>query len=46
MEDLIVRLRIEEDNRRSIKQGLTLAKAKAKMVEYGQSSLVKEKQVW
>ena len=38
MEDLIVRLHIEEDNKRSKKWGLTLAEAKANMVEHGQNS--------
>ena len=42
MEDLIVRLCIEEDNKRSKKRGLTQAYAKTNMVEYGQSSKLKK----
>ena len=38
MEDLIVGLRIEEDNRRFKKWGLTLVEAKANMVDHGYSS--------
>ena len=38
MEDLIVRLHIEENNRRSEKRGLTPVEAKENVVEYGQSS--------
>ena len=35
IEDLIIRLRIEKDNKRSEKRGLTQAYAKANMVEHG-----------
>ena len=38
MEDLIVRLHIEEDNRRSKKRRLTPVEAKENIVEHGQSS--------
>ena len=39
LEDLIVRLRIEEDNRASEKKaGKTFTEAKAKVVEHGQNS--------
>ena len=38
MEDLIVRLCIEKDNKRSEKRGLTPIEAKANMAEHGQSS--------
>ena len=38
MEDLIVRLCIEEDNKRSKKRVFTPAAGKANMVEHGQSS--------
>ncbi|KAL6327752.1 hypothetical protein AAG906_024722 [Vitis piasezkii] len=42
IEDLIIRLRIEEDNRRSEKKGAhTLNEAKANFVEHGQSSKAK-----
>ncbi|KAL6327153.1 hypothetical protein AAG906_015192 [Vitis piasezkii] len=41
IEDLIIRLRIEEDNRRSEKKGDTLNEAKANFVEHGQSSKAK-----
>ncbi|WJZ90328.1 hypothetical protein VitviT2T_009480 [Vitis vinifera] len=42
IEDLIIRLRIEEDNRRSKKKGAhTLNEAKANFVEHGQSSKAK-----
>ncbi|WJZ85230.1 hypothetical protein VitviT2T_004776 [Vitis vinifera] len=42
IEDLIIRLRIEEDNRRSEKKGVhTLNEAKANFVEHGQSSKAK-----
>ena len=43
MEDLVVRLRIEEDNRRPDKQGAhTSPKVKANFVEHGQSSKKKQ----
>ncbi|WJZ94150.1 hypothetical protein VitviT2T_013032 [Vitis vinifera] len=43
IEDLIIRLRIEEDNRRSEKKGAhTLNEAKANFVEHGQSSKAKK----
>ena len=39
MEDLVVRLRIEEDNKRSDKKGVhTSPEVKANFVEHGQSS--------
>ncbi|RVW41557.1 Retrovirus-related Pol polyprotein from transposon TNT 1-94 [Vitis vinifera] len=42
IEDLIIRLRIEEDNRKSEKKGAhTLNEAKANFVEHGQSSKAK-----
>ncbi|RVW85618.1 Retrovirus-related Pol polyprotein from transposon TNT 1-94 [Vitis vinifera] len=42
IEDLIIRLRIEEDNRRSEKKGAhTLNEAKANFMEHGQSSKAK-----
>ena len=42
MEDMIVRLPIEEDNIRSKKRGLTPPEAKANMVDHGQSSKSKK----
>ena len=42
LEDLIVRLRIEEDNRRSEKKGFNLVAAKANVVEHGQSCKYKK----
>ncbi|KAL5547869.1 hypothetical protein UlMin_003100 [Ulmus minor] len=42
IEDLVVRLRIEEDNRCSEKRGYNLSVAKANMVEHGQSSKFKK----
>ncbi|KAL5567734.1 hypothetical protein UlMin_024309 [Ulmus minor] len=43
IEDLVVRLRIEEDNRCSEKRGYNLSVAKANVVEHGQSSKFKKK---
>ena len=42
IEDLVVRLRIEEDNRCSEKRGYNLSVAKANVVEHGQSSKFKK----
>ncbi|KAL5566690.1 hypothetical protein UlMin_029854 [Ulmus minor] len=42
IEDLVVRLRIEEDNRCSEKRGYNLFVAKANVVEHGQSSKFKK----
>ncbi|KAL5559487.1 hypothetical protein UlMin_035698 [Ulmus minor] len=42
IEDLVVRLRIEENNRCSEKRGYNLSVAKANVVEYGQSSKFKK----
>src|SRR3954464_12252366 len=42
MEDLVVRLRIEEDNKRSETKGSTPTDAKANMVDQGQSSKKKK----
>ena len=44
LEELIVRFRIEEDNRGSEKRGFNLAAAKANVVEHGQSSKNKKNQ--
>ena len=43
VEELIVRLRIEEDNRRSEKRGSFQSEVKANVVEHGQSSKFKKK---
>ena len=43
VEELIVRLRIEEDNMRSEKRVLSQSKIKANVVEHGQSSNLKKK---
>ena len=43
LEELIVRLRIEEDNRSSDKKMFNPNNAKANVVEYGQSSRNKKK---
>ena len=42
VEELIVRLRIEEDNRRSEKRGSYQSEVKANVVEHGQSSKFKK----
>ena len=43
VEELIVRLRIEEDNMRSEKRVLSQFEIKANVVEHGQSSNLKKK---
>ena len=43
IEDLVVRLRIEEDNKCSEKMGYDLSMAKANVVDHGQSSKFKKK---
>ena len=43
VEELIVRLRIEENNRRSEKMGSSQSEIKASVVEHGQSSKFKKK---
>ena len=43
VEELIVRLRIEEDNRRSEKRGSFQSEVKANVVEHGQSSKFKKR---
>ena len=42
LKELIVKLRIEKDNKSSYKKVFNLNDAKAKVVEYGQSSRNKE----